>query len=125
MEKKITQKENYNAIINYLKGEPTDISVEDMVSFIEGRIALLDKKTANRKPTKTQESNIALRDTIVDILTEMGTPITASAILTDNRIVAGTSLPKITAQLTALVKEGRVVRTEDKRKAFFSVPTED
>lgn len=125
MEKKITQKEIYNAIIATLNGEDTDLTIEQMVEFVEGRIALLDKKSASKKPTKTQVANEGMKDTIVTILTEMGTPITASSILTDNRIESGTSLPKVVSLLTSLVKEGKVVRTTDKRKAYFSVPEEE
>ena len=125
MEKKITQKEVYNAIIAKLNGEDTELTVEQMVEFVEGRIALLDKKSASKKPTKTQVANEGMKDTIITILTEMGTPVTASSILTDNRIESGTSLPKVVSLLTSLVKEGKVVRTTDKRKAYFSVPEEE
>lgn len=125
MEKKTTQKEYYNGIIAYLNGEETPFTVDEMVDFLNGRIDVLAKKSANKKPTKAQVENEVLKATIVEILTDLGTPVTASAILTDNRIPAGTSLPKITAQLTALVKAGTVIRTEDKRKAFFSVETAD
>ena len=125
MEKKITQKEVYNAIIAKLNGEDTELTVEQMVEFVEGRIALLDKKSASKKPTKTQVANEGMKDTIVTILTEMGTPVTASSILTDNRIESGTSLPKVVSLLTSLVKEGKVVRTTDKRKAYFSIPEEE
>lgn len=123
MENKITQKQYYNAILDTLNGHDTEISVEKMVEFIQGRIALLDKKTASRKPTKTQEANEGLKQTIVTILTDLGTPVTASEVLADPRIEAGTSLPKITSMLTALVKAKEIIRTEDKKKAYFSVPT--
>ena len=124
MEKKITQKEYFNGIIAKLNGEDTDLTVEQMVEFVESRIAQLDKKSASKKPTAKQENNEILKDTIVTILSELGNPVTASEILTDNRIESGTSLPKITSMLTALVKDGKVVRTVDKRKAYFNVVTD-
>lgn len=125
MEKKITQKEVYNAIIAKLNGEDTALTVEQMVEFVEGRIAQLDKKSANKKPSKTQAENEVLKDTIVNILTELGSPVTASIVLADERIPSGTSLPKITSMLTALVNDKVVVRTVDKRKAYFYVPTDE
>lgn len=125
MEKKTTQKEYFTDIINVLNGGEPTIPVEESIEFLNGRIAQLDKKSASKKPTKTQEENVVLKETIVNILTEMGTPVTASSILTDNRIPAGTSLPKVVSLLTALVKSGEVVRTTDKRKAYFSVPTNE
>lgn len=124
MEKKTTMKEYYNAIIAKLNGEDTEISVEDMVTFIESRITQIDKKSANKKPSKKDEANEELKSTIVDILTELGTPVTASEVLADNRIPNGTSLPKVTSMLTSLVKEQTVTRTVDKRKAYFSVTTD-
>ena len=125
MEKKITQKEVYNAIIAKLNGEDTELTIEQMVEFVEGRIAQLDKKSANRKPTAKDTANEELKQTIVDILTELDSPVTASMVLTDNRIPSGTSLPKITSMLTALVNDKVVTRTVDKRKAYFSIPSND
>lgn len=121
MEKKTTMKEYYTDIINVLNGGEPTIPLEDSVQFLESRISQIDKKSANKKPTKKNEENEVLKSTIVTILTELGNPVTASEILTDNRIPDGTSLPKVTSMLTALVKEQVVTRVVDKRKAYFSI----
>ena len=121
MEKKTTMKEYYNDIIIRLNGGEPTLPTDEVIDFVKSRIAQIEKKSANKKPSKNQAENEVLKDTIVTILTELDNPVTASEILTDNRIPSGTSLPKITALLTALVKEQIVTRTVDKRKAFFSV----
>lgn len=125
MEKKTTLKQYFTEVINVLNGEEPTIPTEELVEVMEQRIAQLDKKSASKKPTAKDAANEELKATIVDILTELGSPVTASVILSDNRIPSGTSLPKITSMLTALVNDKIVTRTVDKRKAYFYIPTDD
>ena len=53
MEKKITQKDMFNEVIALASANGR----EDIVKFAEERIAALDKKSANRKPSKNQTAN--------------------------------------------------------------------
>ena len=76
------------------------------------RAQIAKKNTAERKPTKTQVANDALKGQIVDALIE---PATASEVAEK----FGISNQKASALLTAMVKDGIVERTVEKRKAYF------
>lgn len=95
----------------------------DLVAFIDGRVAVLEKKSENRKPTKEQKVNEELKDRIVKLLTETAKPMTATEVLNADT-EAFVSLPKVTSLLTALKNEGRIVREQDKKKAYFKVVAE-
>ena len=61
MEKKITQKDMFNEVIALA----TANGREDIVKFAEERIAALDKKSANRKPSKNQKVTLVLKSKMV------------------------------------------------------------
>ena len=64
MEKKITQKDMFNEVIALA----TANGREDIVKFAEERIAALDKKSANRKPSKNQTANEEIKAEILEFL---------------------------------------------------------
>ena len=119
MANKITQREYFNAIINFLNGNGTEISTEDMIKFCEGRITVLDNKSASRKPTKTQEENEVLKVKVLDVMTSDGQ--TVSEIMAKDAELSALSNQKVSALLKALVTDGKVIKGEDKRKSVFSL----
>ena len=76
------------------------------------RAQIEKKNSADRKPTKAQVANDAMKSDIVAWLTEAHTA-------TEVAENFGVSNQKASALLTALVKAGTVERTVDKRKAYF------
>ena len=70
------------------------------------------KNSAERKPTKAQVANDAMKAEIVAWLTDAHTA-------TEVAEQFGISNQKASALLTSLVKGGLVERTVDKRKAYF------
>lgn len=94
-----------------------------LVDFIDGRIAQVEKKNANRsgKLTKEQEKNEVLKAEIVSILTACDTPngMTVTDIM--KSMTEEWSLNKVNALVTALKKAEVVNRTEVKGKAYFSL----
>lgn len=76
------------------------------------RAQIEKKNSADRKPTKAQVANDALKGDIVAWLIEAHTA-------TEVAENFGVSNQKASALLTALVKGGVVERTVDKRKAYF------
>ena len=117
MTNKMTQRDFYNEIIALAK----DNDRNDIVEFAEGRIAVLDKKSANKKPTKTQEENEVLKDTIVEVLAQFENGATVSEVLVADDAFKGLSNQKVSALLKQLVDEKRVVKSTDKKKSIFSV----
>lgn len=112
---KVTKREMFEAI----KAQLTDSA---QVAFIDHELELLAKKNSYKstKPTKTQVANAGLKEQIVAVLADAGKAMTASEVLKalDNAELSGS---KVTAMLTQLKNDGVVVRTEEKRKAYFSV----
>ena len=115
---KVTFKDYYNAIIELAKANDR----EDIVAFAEGRIAQIDKKNSNRKPTKTQEENEVLKGVVLSVVTDE--PATVSEIMAKDATLGGLSNQKVTALLKALIEDGAVVKTKDGRKTVFTLATE-
>lgn len=117
---KVTQRDYFNGLIAYLNGEDTNFTNEEFVEFIEGRIAVLDKKSANRK-TKVNESDEELKVAVIDTLTALGEPATVSALMKANERLGAESNQKVSAILRKLIAEDKVVRDKDKKTTLFSL----
>lgn len=92
-----------------------------LVEFIDHEVELLTKKnSADKKPTAQQVANAGIATAIIEgmepnrlyTVTEVIKSIPACAELTNQRV---------SALLRQLVEAGKVKRTEDKRKAYFSL----
>ena len=112
---KMTQRDYFNEVIALAEQNGRD----DLVEFAKGRIALLDKKASAKKPTKTQEENVAIKDEIMSVLTEEG--VTVSDLQSKSDVLGSLSNQRVSALLRQLVVEGQVVKTVDKKKSFFSL----
>lgn len=112
---KITKREMFEQIKSHLTNEAE-------IAFIDHELELLAKKNSYKstKPTKTQVANVALKDRIAQVMGASEVPMTASEIL---KALADDTLSgsKVTAMLTQMKNDGVVVRTEEKRKAYFSL----
>ena len=101
---------------------------KEQVEFLEKRIEITKKKNAsgsgeNAKPTKTQIENEGIKNTIVSVLT--ATPTTITDLIKSSADLASYTNQKVSALLTQLLKERRVVRTEVKGKAHYALPTDE
>ena len=112
--KKMTKKEMFNEILTVL----TDAN---QIEFIKHEIELLDKKAGAKsgKPTANQVANEKLKGDIVEFL-EDGVARSIADITNGVATLAGASNQKVSALMKQLVEAGAVVRTEEKRKAFFT-----
>ncbi len=113
MEKKMTKRE----VVNAMLAEEAIVANEVYVNFLNHELELLDKKSSNRKPTKNQEANASLKENIVNVISEVNAPMSA----TDIAKAVDITVQKASALLKQMVDSGVVVKTVDKRKAFFSV----
>ena len=115
--KKITKRDRFNALLNMaeVKANP------DMVAFIEHELELLAKKnSADKKPTAQQTANEAIKSAIVEAM-EANRLYTVTEIQKSVDECADLSNQRVSALLRQLKDEGVIVRTEDKRKAYFSL----
>ena len=116
MEKKITKKEMFTNLYNLVDASKAENKL-DLLNFIDHEIELLEKKSANRKSTKTQTENVGIKTEILKAL-EDSTGMTVSQIMPLVGEGAYTN-QKISSLLRQLVESGEVVRYTEKRVAYF------
>ena len=116
MANKITKKEVIGMMMNeeVIKANPT------YVAYLENELALLDKKAQNKKATKTQEQNVGIKATILEVLATIGSG-TVTDIQNANEELSTLSNQKVSALVRQLVDSEKVVRTTDKKKSIFSL----
>lgn len=115
MANKITKRE----VINTMLKEEVVLNNATYKAYLENELALLDKKAANKKATKTQEENVAIKAEILNVLTTEGATVTE--IQTKSEVLGGLSNQRVSALLRQLVESGQVVKSTDKKKSYFAL----
>ena len=94
----------------------------DMTAVVEKLTALRDQQvkrnSADRKPTKAQVANEALKGEVLAVLT--AEPATVTEIMAKAEALSALSNQKVSALVNALVDEGKAVKTVEKRKSYFA-----
>lgn len=83
------------------------------------KAGFVKKSTAERKPTANQTENAGFKTAILDAMVE-GKAYTVSEIQKLVPALAEISGQRVSAIVTQLKNEGAVIRTEEKRKAYFT-----
>jgi alpha-amylase/alpha-mannosidase (GH57 family) len=111
--KKMTKKDYFEQIKrNYAL-------TEDEVKFIDHEIELLEKKNAaDKKPTAQQVANKSTQDAIYEGM-ESGKLYTITDLIKTIPECADMTNQRVSALVRQMVLDGKVERTEDKRKAYF------
>lgn len=91
----------------------------DVQEKLESMKASYEKRSANRKPSKKQAENASLRELVVEALSDGGS-FTISELIGTFSEFEGFTSQKMSALLSPLVKAGIVVKTYDKKTAYFS-----
>ena len=115
--KKITKRERFESLLtlSQVQADP------GMVEFINHELELLARKNSSeKKPTAQQVANEAIKQAIVDGM-ERDHFYTITEIQKNVPECAELSNQKITALVRQLKEDGLVVKTEDKRKSYFSL----
>lgn len=121
--KKVTKKEYFAQLREIVKDNA------ELVAFIDHEVELLTKKNSGSSQTKVQKENEKLCDMLVNELAKVGKPISITDFMTSSEVVKNYVLEngnhltnqKISALLKQLVESNKVVRTEEKKKAYFSI----
>lgn len=79
------------------------------------------KSSAEKKPTKAQEANKALGEVVLSLMREHGAPMTVTEIFNLMPDGSVSSTQKVSALVRALLLDGKVVKTVEKRVSYFSV----
>ena len=116
MANKITKRE----VIGMMMKEEVVKANPIYVAYLENELALLDKKAQNKKATKTQEQNVGIKATILEVLATIGSG-TVTEIQNGNEELSALSNQKVSALVRQLVESGEVVKTTDKKKSIFSL----
>lgn len=122
-EKKITKRDMFNAIIDLINGKEIPVSSDELIEFANHEIDLLNKKSSSSsgKQTKTQVENAKFKDCIINALTTLDKPVTIAELMANCPEVAELSNQRISAMLSQLRKAEKIVRTYEKKKAYFAL----
>lgn len=114
MTNKMTKREVLNSMLanSVIAENPT------FKAYCEHELELLDNKKANKTPTKTQQLNEELKDSILDLMV-YNSAYTCTQIvkMLDSEYVQSTQ--KGTALLKSLADEGKVEIIRDKKSTFY------
>ena len=112
--KKLTKRDHFNAILNNYP------LTDEHREFVKHELELLAKKnSADKKPTAAQVANESIKQAILDGM-EDNRLYTVTEIQKEIPACADLSNQRVSALLRQLKDDALVVRTEDKRKAYFS-----
>ena len=124
MNKKMTKKDWFAMVLAVVEKSEVENKAE-MVEFINHEVELLNRKSGKTGQTKTQKENEILVEQVFVALSEFDKPITVSEFMKESaHEVATLSNQKLSALLKKLVDSGRVVKTTEKKKSYFSVVRE-
>lgn len=113
--KKMTKRDYFNAILS--KYPLTDAEK----AFVEHELELLEKKNSSeKKPTAQQTANENIKSAIAEGMTS-NRLYTVTEIQKEIPACADLSNQRVSALLRQMKDDGIIVRTEDKRKAYFSL----
>lgn len=118
---KVTKADNFKTLLSLAEVAARP----DLVEFINHELALLAKKSTNRKPSKSQATSNTLRDIILDVLYAANSAMTIAEIQeADSRLKVfngeNVSNQRIAAILTRLIGEGIVFKQVIKRRNYYS-----
>lgn len=92
-------------------------------AFIEHELELLAKKNSGeKKPTATQVANEALKTAIAEGMVA-GKQYTITDIIKEIPACAGLTNQKVSPLANQMVEDGRLVKTTEKRRSYFSLPS--
>ena len=120
---KVTKRERFAQLMAIVEASNVANATE-LKEFIEHEVELLNKKNSRSgKPTKTQVENETIKNTIFNTLQIAGKPMTVTQLLATEEL-NGLSNQKVSALLTQLRDANKVVRTVEKKVAYYSINEE-
>lgn len=117
---KMTKKDWFATIRAMVEGSGNERE-DEILAFIDHEVELLEKKSSKSGQTKTQKENVEIVAKIENALREVGKAVTITELQTASEEMGAYSNQKLSALLKQMVSKGTVVRTEDKKKAYFSL----
>ena len=119
-----TRKEMFTAVSDFLAEHDADVA---LIDFVNHQIELLDNKKESKKQSKEQEENAAYSDAIYE---QMAFERKYSVAELMKELPAGNdwnakhetelSVQKLASLLKPLVDSGKVIKTTEKRRVFYT-----
>lgn len=122
MTEKMTKKKWF-AVIREIVEASNYSEKEGALAMIDNEIYLLNKKSDKATLTKTQTENLAITETIREVLADAENPMTVTEMMKDSRLEEYSN-QKLSALLKKLVDAKEVVKTTEKKKSYFSLKRE-
>ncbi len=134
-ERASTKREKFETLLTIISTADftSKIDKQELIDFLNSEIVLLDeKKTISNFSTKKVENQV-LKETIFEVLEEIGKPVTISELMENEMlkeyaeisnkgpIIKEMTNQKLSALVSQLKKEGKVIRTEIGKKAYFEI----
>lgn len=96
---------------------------DEMIKFIEHQLEMVANRNSKSKSAsdKRQAENKALADKLFELMVELDSPMTATQLFKACDLPEVASTQKMVSLLNLLQTDGKVVRTTEKKTAFFSV----
>ena len=119
--KKMTKMQKFEMLskLDAVKSNPV------LSEFVAHEMELLSKKNmGEKKPTAQQPANAGIQTAILENM-EVNRLYSITEIIKSVPECADLTNQRVSALVRQLVDAGKVIRTEDKRKAYFSLATED
>lgn len=117
---KMTKKDWFATIRAMVEGSGNERE-DEILAFIDHEVELLEKKSSKSGQTKIQKENVEVVAKIENALREVGKVVTITELQSASEEMGAYSNQKLSALLKQMVSKGTVVRTEDKKKAYFSL----
>jgi len=115
MEKKTTKREYY-AMVKEIVSASDVANKDELIQFVDHEVELLNRKS--NSGTKVNPENEAIKNQILETLTENNRPMTCTEIVN----IIGVNQSKTSAMLKKLIDEDKtVVRSKDKKTSLFSL----
>ena len=111
----MTKREMFNLIAS------VNADNEEIVEFCNKEIELLEKRKGSKTPTKTQKANEGIMDAIAEALASLEGGVTVTDLIASADSLSGLTNQKVSALLRKMIESGRVVKTIEGKKAFFSL----
>ena len=123
---KTTKKEMFTALRALVENVECE-NKDGLLGFLSHEIESLDKRheKSSTSLTKTQKENLSIMEEIKDALFEVAKPVTITELVAATPTLGRYSSQKLSALLKLMKDRGEVIRTEDKKKAYFSLPNAD
>lgn len=115
---KMTKREYFVELLSTVAGTEHEAEFKD---FLKHEIELIDNKKKNSKPIKTQAENEKLMNQIIEAMATFTEPLTITEMQKKHTTFLELSNQKISSLMKKLIAENKVVRTVDKKKAYFAL----